>query len=393
MGEAGLTGRPAGPSPGTTLFAWVKATLRESIARGEYAPDEPFVTQRQIVERFGVSTTTAVRALNDLVADGLVVRHRGRGTFVAPQARWEGRAPGKAVGTVAFVNPNEVDAHQVAVRAGIASECEVRGHRLVVTSTPDVESEESVLRRVVDEGAHGIIAFLRDHSRAATTLEELRRAGVSVVLVDRYLPSMPTDAVIFDDFAIGYDVTSAVLDRGHRALAVLWGEEDVTSVRDRLSGHYRALRDRGLPELPERSALRDYVALSAARRQERLRALLESPGGLSAIIGGNAATMTLAASDLLAFCDGFPGSIELANMDELGPYEVSPLAVVSATLPAREMGATAMRLLSERMSGSGGPSRHVVLPARVHVVGEERNTLSVTGSRAAPTGARGPVSP
>jgi DNA-binding LacI/PurR family transcriptional regulator len=380
MPEPGPGGRTGGPPPGTTLFGWVKATLRDSIARGEYAPDEPFVTQRQIVERFGVSTTTAVRALNDLVAEGLVVRRRGRGTFVAlPDRRGAGESA-RAVPTVAFVNYQD-DAHQVAVRAGIAAECAAHGHRLTATSTPDVASEEALLRRVADEGALGVIAFLRDHSRAGATIDELRRGGVPVVLVDRYLPSMPTDAVIFDDFAIGYDVTTAVLDRGHRALAVLWSEEDVTSVRDRLSGHYRALRDRGLPELPERSALRDYLALPAPRRQERLRALLGSPGGLTAIIGGNAATMTLAASDLLGFSDGFPGSIELANMDEKGPYDVSPLAVVSATLPAREMGSTAMRLLHERMSGSSDPPRHVVLPGRVHLVQRGRSTLSVTGGR------------
>ena len=382
MPEPGPVGRTGGPPPGTTLFAWVKDSLRDSIARGDYAPDQPFVTQRQIVERFGVSTTTAVRALNDLVAEGLVVRRRGRGTFVARPSRRgaAGRTP--AVSSVAFVNYQD-DAHQVAVRAGIAAEAAVHGHRLTAASTPDVASEAAVLRRVADEGVLGVIAFLRDHSRAGATIDELRRGGVPVVLVDRYLPSMPTDAVIFDDFAIGYDVTTAVLDRGHRALAVLWSEEDVTSVRDRLSGHYRALRDRGLPELPERSALRDYSALPPARRQERLRALIDSPGGLTAVIGGNAATMTLAASDLLAFSDGFPGSIELANMDELGPYDISPLAVVSATLPAREMGATAMRLLHERMSGSDQPARHVVLAGRVHVVGHGRNSLSVTGGRSA----------
>jgi len=197
------------------------------------------------------------------------------------------------------------------------------------------------------------------------------------------MPSMPTDAVIFDDFAIGYEVTSAVLERGHSSPAVLWGEEDVTSVRDRLSGHYRALRDRGLPELPERSALRDYGALPADQRRARLRALLESPAGLTAIIAGNAQTMSLAAADLLAFTDGFPGAVELANMDELGPYDVSPLAVVSGRLPAHEMGASAMRLLHERMTGSTAPARHIVLPGRVHTASSTRNTLSVTGTQAA----------
>lgn len=369
------------PPPGMTLFSWVKTSLRDAIARQDYTPGQPFITQREIVERFGVSTTTAVRALNDLVADGLVVRHRGRGTFVADPARPHEAVSDAAQRTVSFVSPNDVDAHQVAVRSGIAAECAVHGHPLTVTTTPDVESEEAVLSRVVDEGAHGLVVFLRDRSRAAPALERLRRGGVAVVLVDRYLPSMPSDAVIFDDFAIGYDVTTAVLDRGHRALAVLWGEEDVTSVRDRLSGHYRALRERGLPELPERSALRNYAALPRARRQERLRSLLDGQGGLTAIIGGNASTMNLAASDLLALADGFPGTVELANMDELGPTDVSPLAVVSATLPAREMGATALRLLHERMAGSDAPPRHVVLPGRVSVSEPGRNTMSIIGRR------------
>ncbi|HET7385685.1 MAG TPA: LacI family DNA-binding transcriptional regulator [Nocardioidaceae bacterium] len=371
-----VPGRP----PGMSLFAWVKSSLREAIARGEYAPDQPFITQREIVERFDVSTTTAVRALNDLVTDGLVTRRRGRGTFVVDPARRTGSAPAANRRTIAFVSQNEVEPNQVEIRAGVAAECATRGDRLVVTSTSDVESEETVLRHAVDDGATGIIVYLRDHSRAGATIHELRRSGVAVVLVDRYLPSMPTDAVIFDDFAIGYEVTAAVLDRGHRSLAVLWSEEDVTSVRDRLSGHYRALRDRGLAEMPERSALRDYFALPTDQRQQRLRSLLESPGGLTAIIGGNAGTMALAASDLLAFPSGFPGTVELANMDELGPYDVSPLAVVSATLPARDMGSTAARLLYERMSGSENPLRHIVLPGRVHLVEQGRNTLSVTGS-------------
>ena len=213
------------PPPGMTLFAWVTSSLRATIARGEFTPDEPFVTQREIVERFGVSTTTAVRALNDLVAEGLVVRHRGRGTFVAEPATPDRPAAGPSSGvrTVAFVSDNDVDAHQVRIRSGIAAGCAEHGHRLVVSSAPDVDSEQSVLRRAVAEGADGIIAFLHDHSRAGTTLVELRRSGVAVVLVDRYLPSMPSDAVMFDDFSIGYQVTTAMLDRGHRSPAVLWG--------------------------------------------------------------------------------------------------------------------------------------------------------------------------
>jgi GntR family transcriptional regulator of arabinose operon len=81
-------------------------------------------------------------------------------------------------------------------------------------------------------GSQGVLLFPHDHSTAAGAVDELQRLGVAVVVVDRYLPGLPTDAVIFDDFAIGYEVTSAMLDRGYRYPAMLWSESDATSVRD-----------------------------------------------------------------------------------------------------------------------------------------------------------------
>ena len=355
------------PSPGTTLFAWVKQELREAIAEGQFHPDEPFITQREIVERFGVSTTTAVRALNDLVADGLVVRRRGRGTFVAE------RPPAQPVAsagtrTVALVCDDNHQPHQVQVMAGLTAESAALGYRLVVAHSGGDQDEEEVVRRVAGSGVDGLVLFPRDRSTAARAVEEVRRAGTAVVLVDRYFPAVPTDAVIFDDFAIGYDVTAAMLDRGHTGLAALWSEDDVTSVRDRLSGHRRALHDRGLPQLPERSALRVYASLPPAERRLRLRHWLDSDAGLTAVICGNAITLAVVVSDLLALESRFPGSVELASMDEAGPYGILPLAAASAGLPARAMGRQAVRMLQERIEGSTDPARHIVLPATVHTV-------------------------
>jgi GntR family transcriptional regulator of arabinose operon len=217
-------------------------------------------------------------------------------------------------------------------------------------------------------------------------VDELRRDGVVVILVDRYFPGLPTDAVLFDDFAVGYGVTAAMIDRGHKAMGLLWSETEVTSVRDRLAGHRRALHDRGLPELPQRSALRAFTRLEAAARQRRLRALLGSGEPPSALLFGNAPTLALAVSDLLAMDVDFPGSMELASMDQSIPDAVSPLSVVSARLPTREMGRRAARLAHERLEGSTEPARHVVLTAEVQVVAPGRNTLVVSGT--SPSGPR-----
>jgi GntR family transcriptional regulator of arabinose operon len=375
---AGRAVTPQQPAPGVALFAWVKQELLDSIARGEFSADEPFITQREIVERFGVSTTTAVRALGELVADGVVVRRRGRGTFVAERAPPPAAASGQRV--VRYVSPGAAGVHESELLSGLAAESASLGYELTIERTRSVAHEEEVLRRVAASGTQGVVLFPRDRSTAVAAVEAMQRRGVAVVVVDRYLPGLPTDAVLFDDFAVGYEVTAAMLDRGHRAPAMLWSESDVTSVRDRLSGHYRALRDRGLPELPERSALRGYDPLDPATRRQLLRSMLESPERLTALICGNAPTLALAVSDLLAMETGFPGSVELASMDQSLPYDVSPLAVVSARLPTREMGEQAAYLVHERIEGGTSPLRHIVLRATVQVADRGQNTLGVIGS-------------
>jgi DNA-binding LacI/PurR family transcriptional regulator len=378
--ETGPPHGPLEPAPGVALFAWVKQELLDSIARGEFTPDQPFITQREIVERFGVSTTTAVRALNELVADGVVVRRRGRGTFVAERA--PARRPAvSGTPVVAYVSPDRrMGQHDAEVLAGLSGETAALGYQLQVAHTRSTSHEEEVLRTVAAGGAQAVVLFAHDRSTAAGVVDELRRDGVVVILVDRYFPGLPTDAVLFDDFAVGYGVTAAMIDRGHKAMGLLWSETEVTSVRDRLAGHRRALHDRGLPELPDRSALRAFTRLDAAARQRRLRALLGSGEPLSALLFGNAPTLALAVSDLLAMDVDFPGSMELASMDQSIPDAVSPLSVVSARLPTREMGRRAARLAHERLEGSTEPARHVVLAAEVQVVAPGRNTLVVSAT-------------
>ncbi|MBT0773986.1 GntR family transcriptional regulator [Kineosporia sp. J2-2] len=371
--------RPPGPPPGVSLFRWVKDSLRQSIARGEYDPDAPFVTQREIVERFGVSSTTAVRALSELATEGVVVRRRGQGTFVVPLLP-DMPGGGAEPTTIAYVSPDS-DGHKHILQRGLASEAARLGHRLLVANTLDQNHEQRTLVDVAGSGVRAVVLYPWDGSRAGQVVADLEARGVAVVLVDRYYPEVATDAVVFDDLAIGHDVTAAVVARGHRAPALLWSERDTTSVRDRRSGYFRALREAGLPELPGRSVLESYYDMPRPARLERLRRLFAEPAGLSAVICCNAATMSVLIGDLLGPGLEVPGQVELASMDDGGPEGLSPLAAVVAQLPARAMGVAAAQLVHERLSGSAGPRRHVVLKAGLKTAGKGQRTLSLVSPR------------
>jgi DNA-binding GntR family transcriptional regulator len=57
--------------------------LRHRIARGDFTGQRQLPTEAELATQFAVSRQTVRRAYQDLVAEGLVVRERGRGSFAA----------------------------------------------------------------------------------------------------------------------------------------------------------------------------------------------------------------------------------------------------------------------------------------------------------------------
>lgn len=57
--------------------------LRDRIKRGGLKPGDAIPAESQLVQQFKVSRTTVRQALGRLVYEGVIERHRGRGSFVA----------------------------------------------------------------------------------------------------------------------------------------------------------------------------------------------------------------------------------------------------------------------------------------------------------------------
>lgn len=75
----------------TPVYYQLKSRLLQEILTGRYGGSGRLPTEYQMCERFGVSRTPVARALSELADEGVVIRHRRRGTFVNPH--WLRRAP------------------------------------------------------------------------------------------------------------------------------------------------------------------------------------------------------------------------------------------------------------------------------------------------------------
>jgi GntR family transcriptional regulator, arabinose operon transcriptional repressor len=406
--------RGAGRIP---LYEQVTQALAQDLSSDDtYTPGSRFLTEREVCERFSVSTTTAVRALNALVADGLLVRRQGSGTFVAdrssasagsgspavgpPAAKSAdaeavadihadtradtdtdadtdtGTGTGSAVGlsggrrqkTVACILQYVDGTHVTQLLGGLEATCNELGYRMFLTHTENSgEREAQAIRSAITADVAGIVLYPAERGADPAVFTEARRRGIPLITVDRYRTDVATDAVVADNLAVGYEVTRKLIELGHERIALLCDETDCTSVRDRLAGHLKALRDHELPTRPELTVLRRYVRPTHPTEDGLVASLLDRPEPPTVLLCANGFALAQAVEDLVALGHEVPGDIDLAGMDDAGPFDIFPLTAVAAALPSREMGERAARLLHTRMS-SGEPYRdmhHVVLPIRL----------------------------
>jgi GntR family transcriptional regulator len=65
------------------LYRQVIDQLTDRISEGEWAPEVPIPSEFDLASEMGVSQGTVRKALDEMARNGLLVRHQGKGTFVA----------------------------------------------------------------------------------------------------------------------------------------------------------------------------------------------------------------------------------------------------------------------------------------------------------------------
>lgn len=80
-----MTETPA--AVGGTRYKEVKNALLAALAAHEWKGGEAIPAEKRLAERFGVSIGTLRKAIDELCAENILIRHQGLGTFVAMHQR------------------------------------------------------------------------------------------------------------------------------------------------------------------------------------------------------------------------------------------------------------------------------------------------------------------
>lgn len=139
------------------LYMQLYAAIRERIQTGEYAPGQLIPPESELMSTHGVSRITVRAAVDLLVQEGWVVRHRGRGTFV------KSAEPEEPNCIVSFTDQTFASGHVPSTRL---VDLEIRRAAAFEPPLPFPPSQEIVLIervRLVDDRSIGLVRSYIPH--------------------------------------------------------------------------------------------------------------------------------------------------------------------------------------------------------------------------------------
>lgn len=204
----------------------VRGRLFGLIKSGAYGADGRLPPEREMCVQFGVSRRTVRRALEALAAEGLIWRHRGKGTFLGQP---HDRTSLLAAEIAGVTKPLEVMEARLCIEPELAALCAQRAgaddvdrmrrlaQRVFSTEDPDlVELWDGALHRLIARTAGNkplLTSFsLLDGIRASEAWRELRVRAHSI---ERLRESDRQHQAIIDAIAAAQPEAAAAAMRAH----------------------------------------------------------------------------------------------------------------------------------------------------------------------------------
>lgn len=325
--------------------AAVADELRRQILAGELKPGDRLPSYQESRVLFGVHTVTLEKAHAQLEREGIIVRIRGRGTFVAPRTPVRSRAHSpKSTGIIGLAG----DGFGYAAHSSYWS--------LLLNGMNQVASEAGMRVLLLDtnspsgwEKADGVI--LCDWSR------ELSQKIVppSLPCVSLLVPVPGMTSVVADDYNGSRLATDHLLALGHRKIAFM-SSHDVSVSPRRRAGWADALQANGITMDPRWGrhigGFYDYGFSFAEEGRRSMTQWLDSNWqelGCTAILAHNDYTALGIVDALRQRGLQVPSDVSVIGFDggEICDYCHPRLTTIE--IPLAQIGCAAMRQLLDRL--------------------------------------------
>jgi len=376
---------------GTPVYLVIERDLRRQIEARKLAPGTKLPVEKALCRKYEVSRATLRKALRILADDGLILAVTGRGTFVTDPSdpelneirrrRRQVRRTGK---TIAALIPSITMSHYPPIIRGIEDECLRHDFQLTLGNFDlDLAKEAHYLRTFMETGVRGVLVAPHYASSENPEYRRLQRRGIPLVLADSPIQGIDADLVATDNEKGAYEGAKLLIATGARRIAFVSGWMQAVTCRDRFAGFGRAMSEAGLA-VDKR--LVDEGEFTAEFGQALWRERLCSER-LDGIFCANDPIATGLLQAMAASGRAPDRPVRMVSFDQPDVPFLFPCELIVVAQQRYEMGATACRLLLERLQAeqvANGNGQETLDQART--TGSRTVLLSPTVSQTAPAG-------
>ena len=243
-----------------------------------------------------------------------------------------------------------------------------RGYFLMTANTDEkIGRERRIISALRSYRADGILLASAPGSDVSHILSTIQ-AGVSVVCLDRSVPSVKTDAVLLDNVRGSKECVRHLIQSGHRRIAVITGSLQLQTGRERLRGYEEALHETGIDVRQELIIEGDFRQESGYRLgKELLLRRRMKPTAVLVCNGVMTVGVLQALEEMNLEC---PDDLALATFDDLALDRSFHPHLTAVVQPGYEIGARAATMLMDRIEGKRAGEPVVVRIAPTLIVRE-----------------------
>jgi len=317
-----------------------------------------------IAKRAGVAPITVSRVINNSTYVSQSTRERVEAVVnelgYVPNTIARGLRS-KRTKTLALVVTDITNPYFTSMARGVEDVAAAFNYTVIYCNTDESETkEEKYANMLAQRRVDGVL--LVPSCGNAKTIKFLVSNGVYVVVLDRRIPGVVTDIVCSDSENGANRLIKLLIGLGHKRIAVISGQKDVSTSMDRVIGYRQALTEAGL----SKNELVYFGAFSEQSGYELThQAMMQLPRP-TAIFGANnfIAVGIIKALHDLKF--EVPGDISVVGFDDLPESMIMKPFLTVARQPAYEMGRLATDLLLKRISGEISEDyREIILPIEI----------------------------
>lgn len=222
-------------SADTPLYLQLAQLLRQEMLGGRIRPGDKLASEHQLMQQYGVSRLTVRNAIQQLISEGLIETHHGKGSFC------KHTAVEKNIHVLLNMSDHYFVSYYLQSISAVLETCNAR---LIAGDTRD--SNEEIIRQlqeIANKGSDGIIfqgcpKTNPDEAAFSDVLQRLQQKKIPVIAIDYTYPLPQLSCAAMDEVQIGVMAADTLYEKGHRTVAAICVPEDGLS-QMRLQGFLR----------------------------------------------------------------------------------------------------------------------------------------------------------